>query len=26
MERYRKRGVIGPDFRAWVAGPKGAGR
>jgi 5'-methylthioadenosine phosphorylase len=26
MERYRKRGVIGPDFRAWVAGPKGVGR
>jgi len=26
MERYRKRGVIGPDFRGWVAGPKGAGR
>jgi 5'-methylthioadenosine phosphorylase len=25
MERYRKRGVIGPDFRGWVAG-KGAGR
>jgi 5'-methylthioadenosine phosphorylase len=23
MERYRKRGVIGPDFRGWV---KGAGR
>ncbi|MDA8180631.1 MAG: phosphorylase, partial [Deltaproteobacteria bacterium] len=20
MERYRKRGVIGPDFRGWVAG------
>jgi 5'-methylthioadenosine phosphorylase len=26
MERYRKRGVIGPDFRGWVAGPKGTGR
>jgi 5'-methylthioadenosine phosphorylase len=26
MERYRKRGVIGPDFRGWVAGRKGAGR
>lgn len=28
MERYRKRGVIGPDFRGRVAGngPKGAGR
>ncbi len=26
MERYRKRGVIGPDFRGWVTGPKGAGR
>jgi 5'-methylthioadenosine phosphorylase len=26
MERYRKRGVIGPDFRAWVSGPKGAVR
>jgi 5'-methylthioadenosine phosphorylase len=26
MERYRKRGVIGPDFRGWIAGPKGAGR
>jgi len=26
MERYRKRGVIGPDFRGWVAVPKGAGR
>jgi 5'-methylthioadenosine phosphorylase len=26
MERYRKRGVIGPDFRGWVGGPKGAGR
>ena len=26
MERYRKRGVIGPDFRGWVAKPKGAGR
>jgi len=25
MERYRKRGVIGPDFRGWVSG-KGAGR
>ena len=25
MERYRKRGIIGPDFRGWVAGPKGAG-
>jgi 5'-methylthioadenosine phosphorylase len=24
MERYRKRGVIGPDFRGWVAG-KGRG-
>jgi 5'-methylthioadenosine phosphorylase len=23
MERYRRRGVIGPDFRGWV---KGAGR
>jgi 5'-methylthioadenosine phosphorylase len=23
MERYRKRGVIGPDFRDWVAKPKG---
>jgi len=22
MERYRKRGVIGPEFRAWVARPK----
>ncbi len=26
MERYRKRGVIGPDFRGWVSSPKGAGR
>ncbi len=26
MERYRKRGVIGPDFRGWVARQKGAGR
>jgi len=26
MERYRKRGVIGPDFRGWVSVPKGAGR
>ena len=26
MERYRKRGVIGPDFRSWVTGPKGAVR
>ena len=26
MERYRTRGVIGPDFRRWVSGPKGAGR
>ncbi|HWS14816.1 MAG TPA: MTAP family purine nucleoside phosphorylase [Candidatus Methylomirabilis sp.] len=26
MERYRKRGVIGPDFRGWVAKPGGAGR
>ncbi|GAB4241952.1 MAG: hypothetical protein OHK0028_20580 [Deltaproteobacteria bacterium] len=26
MERYRKRGVIGPDFRDWVAMPKGAKR
>jgi len=26
MERYRKRGVIGPDFRGWVARRKGAGR
>jgi 5'-methylthioadenosine phosphorylase len=26
MERYRKRGVIGPDFRGWVAGSKGARR
>ncbi len=25
MERYRKRGIIGPDFRSWVA-VKGAGR
>ena len=25
MERYRKRGVIGPDFRGWVAGNE-AGR
>jgi hypothetical protein len=25
MERYRMRGVIGPDFRGWVAG-KGRGR
>jgi 5'-methylthioadenosine phosphorylase len=25
MERYRKRGIIGPDFRGWVAG-KGAAR
>jgi 5'-methylthioadenosine phosphorylase len=22
MERYRKRGVIGPDFREWVAPPR----
>lgn len=26
MERYRKRGVIGPDFRGWIAKPKGEGR
>lgn len=26
MERYRKRGIIGPDFRGWVTGSKGAGR
>jgi 5'-methylthioadenosine phosphorylase len=26
MERYRKRGVVGPDFRSWVAGSKGEGR
>jgi len=26
MERYRGRGAIGPDFRGWVAGRKGAGR
>jgi 5'-methylthioadenosine phosphorylase len=26
MERYRKRGVIGPDFRGWVAKPERAGR
>jgi len=26
MERYRKRGVVGPDFRGWVSGPKGEGR
>ena len=26
MERYRKRGVIGPDFRGWVAKPEGMGR
>jgi 5'-methylthioadenosine phosphorylase len=26
MERYRKRGVIGPDFRGWVAGPGRKGR
>ena len=26
MERYRKRGVIGPDFRGWVSVMKGAGR
>jgi purine nucleoside phosphorylase len=26
MERYRKRGLIGPDFRAWVAKPKGTVR
>lgn len=26
MERYRVRGVIGPDFREWVTKPKGAGR
>ncbi|MDD5761902.1 MAG: MTAP family purine nucleoside phosphorylase [bacterium] len=26
MERYRKRGVIGPDFRSWISRPKGAGR
>ncbi len=25
MERYRKRGVIGPDFRCWVTRPKGTG-
>jgi hypothetical protein len=25
MERYRMRGVIGPDFRGWIAG-KGRGR
>ena len=24
MERYRKRGLVGPDFREWVARPKGA--
>jgi 5'-methylthioadenosine phosphorylase len=23
MERYRKKGIIGPDFRTWVAGPGG---
>jgi 5'-methylthioadenosine phosphorylase len=26
MERYRKRGVIGPDFREWVAPPGRRGR
>ncbi len=26
MERYRKRGVIGPDFREWVARPRRNGR
>ncbi len=26
MERYRKRGVIGPDFREWVARPGRKGR
>lgn len=26
MERYRKRGDIGPDFRDWVSRTKGAGR
>ena len=26
MERYRKRGVIGHDFRGWVAAPKGRAR
>lgn len=26
MERYRKKGVIGPDFREWVAPPKPKGR
>jgi 5'-methylthioadenosine phosphorylase len=26
MERYRKRGIIGPDFRGWVTGSRGAGR
>jgi 5'-methylthioadenosine phosphorylase len=26
MERYRKRGVIGPDFREWVAPPRKGGR
>jgi len=26
MERYRERGVIGPDFRGWVSGPKRAER
>ncbi len=26
MERYRKRGVIGPDFREWVAGAGRKGR
>jgi len=26
MERYRKRGVIGPDFREWVAPPARRGR
>ncbi len=26
MERYRKRGVIGADFREWVAPPGGRGR
>jgi 5'-methylthioadenosine phosphorylase len=26
MERYRKRGVIGPDFREWVASPRKGGR
>ncbi len=26
MERYRKRGVIGPDFRGWVSKPDGGMR